>query len=101
MSKRFKPIADLTPDELYYYNNGKGTIPELDEDADALREAGYDPETRRPLAEVEAESAREAKRAEEMKELEEVTVEEHLERQRASSSPPVSITDHLKKADER
>lgn len=81
---RYKQLDEFTPDELVEFTRN-GTVPERmsEEEEAALREAGFDPETKRPLGEVEAERAKTIAREKEIKRLEEMTVEEHYERIRA------------------
>lgn len=81
-AKRFKRLDDFTTDEQVEYLRN-GTIPELSdpEEDEALREAGFDPETRRPLAEVEAEAAEREAREDQVREYEDMSVDDHAARQ--------------------
>jgi len=81
MAKRFKALADFNADEQIEYARN-GTIPELP-DADeeqALRDAGFDPESRRPLADVEAETEKREAREERVRDWEEMSVDDHMKR---------------------
>lgn len=84
--QRFKRLDDLTADErIAYLRDGTIPVPMDPEEEEALREAGYDPVTRRPLADVEAETeAREAREAE-VAEWEEMDVDDHMRRQREAA----------------
>jgi hypothetical protein len=97
MSKRFKHVDALDPEELIAFMK-TGVVPELpsDEEAQALRDAGVDPETRGRLDEVEAgrkaQHEEEQERELEMREAETKPIEQLVkEEQERNAAPPGAL----------
>lgn len=85
MALAFKSLVEMSPDELVEYQRS-GKIPEVDPEHDAaMRKAGWDPVTHRPLdvAEEKRQAKRERERAAEIERFDDMSVEEaHAELER-------------------
>ena len=84
--KRFKSRDEFSVDEELAYRRD-GTIPERPsaDEEQALRAAGFDPESHRPLEEVEEEKHRRLMREEEIEFAESMSVEDWAERKRGAN----------------